>query len=122
MESAAEERVDEDTEIVPKPRGGNTDEVTPAAAAKGERDGGQIHPGLKEVEPSDVRLEVGREPEREDEQATSDEDQQVRSGERADFHTGLYDSTCHGVRKFWKTAECHQGIHPRYATIPSIVA
>src|SRR5258708_18955143 len=42
-----------------------------------------LHPGLEEVKPSDVRLEVRREPQHEDKQATSDQDQHFRWAESA---------------------------------------
>src|SRR5215831_12785942 len=49
LNPAAEERVHKQIAVIPQSGCRNSDEVTPAAAAEGEPDRGQIHPGLEEV-------------------------------------------------------------------------
>jgi len=62
MDAADEEGGNEEVGVVPKRGGRNADEVSPPVAAQGQHDGGEIHPGLEEVQQADVGFNVRRKP------------------------------------------------------------
>ena len=61
MQSVEEKSGHKEIDIVPKSGCGNSDEVSPSIAAQRKRNGGDIHPCLKEVQPTDVRFKISRE-------------------------------------------------------------
>ena len=52
VKPAEKECCNEEIEVVPEASGGKTDEIAPATSTNGKNDGGKIHPGLKEMKPS----------------------------------------------------------------------
>ncbi len=74
VQSTWEKCCHEQVDVVPEPGRRDADEIPPAAATASQPDGRDIHPGLEEMQPSDIILEVRRQPEHEDEHTAARRD------------------------------------------------
>src|SRR6516162_6661709 len=81
MQSVVEKCCHKEIHVIPKSRRRDTYEIAPPVAAKRERNRDDVHPGLKKVQPANVRFEVGGEAQHENEQTTPRDDEQFRAAE-----------------------------------------
>jgi len=82
MQSVAEKCCDTHIDIVPESSSRNPDEISPPITAQGERHRGDIHPCLKKVQPANVRFDVGRQRQNENEHGGPTYDEQLRAAPR----------------------------------------
>src|SRR5690348_10495194 len=78
LQTVEEESRGEEICVIPQARGRDADEIAPAIPAQAERDGGEIHPGLEEVQPADVRFKIGGYTQNHDENDRAGENQPLR--------------------------------------------
>src|SRR5258708_32892749 len=91
-DSRVKERCNEKICVIPKARDRGSNEVRPSASLQAKKNSSDVHPCLKEVEPSNVLLPVCRDEENSNERAGSENQRPVRVGFNplCRFHTDIY--------------------------------
>src|SRR5205823_6979236 len=81
LHAIEKERGRKNIRVVPKAGRGKANEISPAIPAEAQYDGGEVHPGLKKVQPADVGLPKGGDAQHESKKASTHQNEALGSFE-----------------------------------------